>query len=137
MFFFSSLVFIPILIITLVVSKPTTESYYEQLSLKPTHDGKVVTNCEFTTLLHDASPTHPDSISTSNEEDVHYRLFPLSLGQILRIHGVTEMKLSLNSGKWDYSNWGMPNDDGIEVASGGMLWIWMAGDEQRQSLFCV
>ena len=53
----------------------------------------------------------------------HYKLFPLSLGQVLREHAVTEMHLSMNSGKWDYQNWGYPDD--AAVATGAELWAWM------------
>lgn len=55
--------------------------------------------------------------------DQHYTLFPLSLGQVLREHSVTEMHLSMNAGKWDYQSWGYPDD--AAVATGAELWAWM------------
>lgn len=55
--------------------------------------------------------------------DQHYTLFPLSLGQVLREHSVTEMHLGMNAGKWDYQSWGYPDD--AAVASGAELWAWM------------
>ena len=42
---------------------------------------------------------------------------------MLREHAVTEMHLSMNSGKWDYQNWGYPDD--AAVATGAELWAWM------------
>ena len=53
----------------------------------------------------------------------HYALFPLTLGQILREYSVTELHLTLNAGKWDYSNWGYPEEPG--VGTGAELWVWM------------
>ena len=57
----------------------------------------------------------------------HFTLFPLSLGQILRQYAVTELHLTLNAGKWDYSRWGHPPEAG--VAPGAELWAWMGQSE--------
>lgn len=58
----------------------------------------------------------------------HYTLFPLSLGQILREYAITELHLSLNAGKWNYVDWGYPEEDA--VGTGAELWAWMAEDPQ-------
>ena len=54
----------------------------------------------------------------------HYTLFPLALGQIIRDNAITELHLSLNAGKWNYLNWGYPEEGG--VGTGAELWAWMA-----------
>jgi len=59
----------------------------------------------------------------------HYTLFPLSLGQILREYGVTELHLSLNAGNWNYDRWGYPEENG--VATGAELWAWMGDGSSR------
>ena len=47
---------------------------------------------------------------------------------MLRDYSVTEVHLSLNAGKWDYGNWGMPEDPA--VSTGAELWAWIEGSEQ-------
>ena len=45
------------------------------------------------------------------------------MGQILREYAVTEMHLTLNSGRWNYKAWGYPEDPG--AATGAELWAWI------------
>lgn len=53
----------------------------------------------------------------------HYTVFPLALGQVLREYAITELHLTLNSGNWNYDNWGYPDEPG--VGTGAELWAWM------------
>ena len=102
-----------------LTARISAEQFREHLVLRSTPDGKVVSTFTFTTLL--------EGSIDSQSDDVHYTLFPLSLGQVLRVHDVPEMHMTLNSGNWDYSRWGYePNVEG-----GGDIWAWMGGDSQR------
>ncbi|TDL19217.1 Gpi16 subunit, GPI transamidase component [Rickenella mellea] len=106
------------------------ERFSEHLSLKSLRDGRVATRFSFKTVVQDAVPRAPDSLADEDDAQ-HYTLFPLSLGQILRSYAVTEMHLTLNSGRWDYTRWGYPEEAG--VATGAELWAWM-GDSETVSL---
>jgi hypothetical protein len=46
------------------------------------------------------------------------------MGQILREYAVAELHLTLNTGRWRYDVWGLPENPA--VASGAELWVWMA-----------
>ncbi|TKY85849.1 hypothetical protein EX895_005390 [Sporisorium graminicola] len=72
-----------------------SESLHETLLLKPLPDGRVLSSFEFT-LTSTAS-------STSN-----FRLLPRTLLQPIQHFGVSEVRLSLNSGRWKYDDWGSP-----------------------------
>jgi phosphatidylinositol glycan class T len=63
----------------------------------------------------------------------HYTLFPLTLGQILREYAVTELHLTLNAGKWDYTRWGHPVEP--DVATGAELWVWMGDGAEATYIF--
>jgi GPI-anchor transamidase subunit T len=106
---------LPIFLLTVVYA----EDYREYLTLRQTQDGKLIATFNFTIdLPQDVSPT---------PEFATYTLFPSSLGEILRKDKVTEMHMTLNSGKWDYLKWGYEEN----VESGGEVWSWLAGDEER------
>ncbi|KAF8531968.1 Gpi16 subunit GPI transamidase component [Gautieria morchelliformis] len=98
------------------------EHFNEGLHIRPLQDGRVYTHFSFKTLLTGAVPRSPATLHVDDESQ-HYNVFPLALGQIIREYAVTELHLSLNAGKWDYSSWGHPDDPG--VASGAELWAWM------------
>ncbi|KZT12249.1 Gpi16 subunit GPI transamidase component [Laetiporus sulphureus 93-53] len=108
----------------------SAEQFQEQLTLRPLRDGKLAAHFLFTTLLGDATPREPDSLSTDDESQ-HYTLFPLALGQILREYAVTELHLTLNAGNWGYDRWGYPEEPG--VSTGAELWAWM-GDGAAMSV---
>ncbi|SPO25521.1 related to GPI-anchor transamidase complex subunit Gpi16 [Ustilago trichophora] len=72
-----------------------SESFTETLLLKPLPDGRVLSSFDFTLTS--------TSSSTSN-----FRLLPRSLLQPIQHFGVSEVHLSLNSGKWRYGSWGSP-----------------------------
>ncbi|GJE92588.1 Gpi16 subunit GPI transamidase component [Phanerochaete sordida] len=98
------------------------ESFSERLVLSPNLDGTVTASFAFTTLLEGARPRDPAALAEEDDSQ-HYTLFPLALGQILRDNAITELHLTLNAGKWDYQNWGYPEEEG--VGTGAELWAWM------------
>jgi hypothetical protein len=76
----------------------TFEVFTELLTFRQTRDGKLTSTFNFTIdLPQEAFPT---------AEFASYTLLPSSLGEILRKDGVTEIHMTLNSGKWDYLKWG-------------------------------
>jgi len=111
----------------------------ESLRIRPLPDGKVAVAFEFTILSKGKRPRHPKTLGQDDEGVLishimctqqltswtaqHYESFPLALGQILREYAVTEMHLTLNSGRWMYDRWGYPDSPG--VATGAELWAWM------------
>ncbi|KAI0345537.1 Gpi16 subunit GPI transamidase component [Trametopsis cervina] len=120
---FAALKYTLILLLAQAYAIPIQESFQEQLTLRPHRDGTVLGHFAFTTVLKGATPRLPQD---QNNEDYaqHYTLFPLALGQVLREYAVTELHLSLNAGKWNYENWGYPEEDG--VGTGAELWAWMS-----------
>ncbi|KAF7982182.1 hypothetical protein HWV62_29965 [Athelia sp. TMB] len=98
------------------------EDFHEDLVLRLLPDGRVSSKFTFTTLLRDATPRNPESL-TLEDDSQHYTLFPLALGQVLREYAITEMHLNLNAGKWNYDRWGYPDEPG--VGTGAELWAWM------------
>jgi phosphatidylinositol glycan class T len=120
--------FLPILLAFLPFLPKATatpsETYSETLSIRQTPDGKVTTNFAFTTDLSlDSFPSYyPSSPDGNSRDTAFYTLFPSSLGEILRKDAITEMHMSLNSGKWDYERWGY--EEG--VGTGGEVRSWIA-----------
>ncbi|XP_075527218.1 phosphatidylinositol glycan anchor biosynthesis class T isoform X2 [Dermacentor variabilis] len=55
----------------------------------------------------------------------HFRLFPLSLGEIVSQQRVQELHLSLTQGRWQHLKWGYPFQ---EAPPGAHLWAWFAPD---------
>ena len=112
----------------------------ESLRIRPLPDGKVEVAFEFKILSKGKQPRNPKTLGQDDEGALiseimwsqgltsltaqHYELFPLALGQILREYAVTEMHLTLNSGRWLYDRWSYPDSPG--VATGAELWAWMA-----------
>lgn len=97
------------------------ELYNEDLFMRPLHDGRVVAAFTFTTVLLGATPRDPRDSERSAH---HHSLFPLTLGQILHEYSITDLHLTMNSGKWNYDHWGLPDDP--NVGTGAELWAWMA-----------
>ncbi|KAF9524123.1 GPI transamidase component GPI16 [Crepidotus variabilis] len=100
----------------------SAERFDETLSINTLQDGKVSSKFTFTTLLKGASPRNPKTLDEEDESQL-YTVFPLGLGQILREYAVTELHLSLNTGRWNYDRWGYPEETG--VGTGAELWAWM------------
>lgn len=72
-----------------------SERLHETLLLKPLPDGRVLSSFEFTLTS--------SSASTSN-----FRLLPRTLLQPVQHFNVSEVHLTLNSGRWRYDSWGSP-----------------------------
>ncbi|KAJ3555610.1 hypothetical protein NM688_g2479 [Phlebia brevispora] len=106
------------------------ESFDEELVLRPERDGRLVSRFAFTTVLDGAYPRDPETLGLEDHAQ-HYTLFPLALGQLLREYAITELHLTLNAGKWNYENWGYPEEFG--VGTGAELWAWM-GDAGPMSV---
>ncbi|KAG1760760.1 GPI transamidase component PIG-T [Suillus occidentalis] len=102
------------------------ENYREDLRIQPLRDGRVSTTFSFVTVLEGAVPRNPKALGQLDESQ-HYALFPLTLGQILREYAITELHLTLNAGKWNYDNWGHPDEAG--VGTGAELWAWTGTSE--------
>ncbi|KAI0330521.1 Gpi16 subunit GPI transamidase component [Cubamyces sp. BRFM 1775] len=119
-----------LLALHLVAASAQGEVFEEDLTLRPLRDGKLEARFSFTTLLKGATPRDPRSLERDDEAQ-HYTLFPLALGQLLREHAVTELHLTLNAGKWNYDQWGHPDEPG--VGTGAELWVWM-GDSVPTSV---
>jgi GPI-anchor transamidase subunit T len=78
-----------------------------------------------------SSPHEPSDAEPSLAQ--HYTLFPLSFGQLLREYAITELHLNLNAGRWNYENWGYPEELG--VGTGAELWAWMADGGPMSCVF--
>ncbi|GAC93460.1 potential GPI-protein transamidase complex subunit [Pseudozyma hubeiensis SY62] len=72
-----------------------SESLHETLLLKPLRDGRVLSSFEFT-------------LSSTSSSTSNFRLLPRALLQPVQHFGVSEVHLSLNSGRWKYDSWGSP-----------------------------
>lgn len=89
------------------VSHARSESYSEELLIKPLATGYVYSFFQFTVILDD------DSFEHSN-------LFPHSLGDIINRFHVTELNVDLTSGLWRHKFWGYPAVDapsGAEISA--------------------
>ncbi|KAJ1599908.1 hypothetical protein NDA14_004865 [Ustilago hordei] len=71
------------------------ESLTETLLLKPLPDGRILSSFTFALCSASSSPSN-------------FRLLPRTLLQPIQNFGVSEVHLSLNSGRWRYSSWGSP-----------------------------
>ncbi|XP_075527214.1 phosphatidylinositol glycan anchor biosynthesis class T isoform X1 [Dermacentor variabilis] len=93
-----------------------SDSFTEELFIKPLSSGHVYNYFLFTTRwnIHRAKQTFQ-----------HFRLFPLSLGEIVSQQRVQELHLSLTQGRWQHLKWGYPFQ---EAPPGAHLWAWFAPD---------
>ncbi|KAJ1032916.1 hypothetical protein NDA16_000195 [Ustilago loliicola] len=73
----------------------TAESLAETLLLKPLPDGRVLSSFTF-------------SLASTSSSTSNFRLLPRTLLQPIQHFGVSEVHLSLNSGRWKYNSWGSP-----------------------------
>ncbi|XP_065065283.1 GPI transamidase component PIG-T-like [Rhopilema esculentum] len=85
----------------------------EELFLKRLQTGHVYTVSQFTTI----------SQSFASKKGSHYKLFPKSLGQIVKKYDVGEIHLSLSHGRWRYNLWGYPMSS---APYGVELWVWFS-----------
>lgn len=92
------------------------DSFTEELFIKPLSSGHVYNYFLFTTRWN---------IDRAKQTFQHFRLFPLSLGEIVSQQRVQELHLSLTQGRWQHLKWGYPFQ---EAPPGAHLWAWFAPD---------
>ncbi|KAH8832907.1 Gpi16 subunit GPI transamidase component [Flagelloscypha sp. PMI_526] len=114
---------VPLLLLwPVVIATSNKEEFHERLTLRHLRDGKVASHFEFRMKLGQTLPRDPSSLD-SEDYSQHYRVFPLTLGQILRQYSVSELHLSLNAGKWNYDDWNYPDE--LAVGAGAELYAWL------------
>lgn len=105
------------LVIQYSISKDQhSDSFTEELFIKPLSSGHVYNYFLFTTRWN---------IDRAKQTFQHFRLFPLSLGEIVSQQRVQELHLSLTQGRWQHLKWGYPFQ---EAPPGAHLWAWFAPD---------
>ncbi len=73
------------------------EVFTEQLTLRPAASGDVAAFLSFATV----SPSPADLGARSD-----FHLFPRAIGDLMEVHGVREMDISLTRGVWRDKRWG-------------------------------
>lgn len=101
-----------VLSILIAVVSSKSDSFHEELLLKPLDNGKVYTYFQFTTLWN-------KSIETGNFDHCH--LFPHALVEIIQTYEVQEIHISLTEGLWKHRYWGYSI---AEAPPGAELWVW-------------
>lgn len=87
------------LVIVAAASSSHSESFTEDLLVKPLPDGRVLLHFEFD--IH-------RPLRAANETIRHYHLFPRQIGEISRRYDVDELHLSFTQGNWRQRKWGYP-----------------------------
>ncbi|KAN0029498.1 hypothetical protein ACTA71_007627 [Dictyostelium dimigraforme] len=77
-----------------------TQSFFEELIIKPLPKGKLMTHVQFTTEWN--------SNFLEKSTFQHYDLFPRSIGDLITRVGIEEFTLVFTQGRWSYSEWGYP-----------------------------
>lgn len=77
------------------VNGSPSERLHETLLLKPLPDGRVLSSFEFT-------------LTSTSSSASNFRLLPRTLLQPVQHFNVSEVHLTLNSGRWRYDSWGSP-----------------------------
>ncbi|XP_037500042.1 GPI transamidase component PIG-T [Rhipicephalus sanguineus] len=98
-----------------------SDSFTEELFVKPLSSGHVYSYFLFTTRWN---------IDRAKQTFQHFRLFPLSLGEIVSQQHVQELHLSLTQGRWQHLKWGYPFQ---EAPPGAHLWAWFVPDTSSVS----
>lgn len=97
-----------------------SNTFTEELLIKPLASGHVQSHFEFTTRW--SGPEIEGSIENYRDfEFAHYDLFPRALGEIIEAYHVRELHLSLTQGLWRHRMWGYPV---IDAPPGAQLWVW-------------
>lgn len=106
----ASLLLLCISICSSSVASTTTESIYdESLTIRPLQDGRVHT--VFTFDLE--SPLNGDKATEKDNEGYLpiYSFVPRSLIHLAQSSNADEIHLAINAGKWDYTKWGIPDEE--------------------------
>nr|SVE91062.1 EOG090X043F [Daphnia sinensis] len=77
----------------------TSESFSEELLIKPLPTGHVYSFFQFTTKW---------DVDPEETKLRHYNLFPRSVGEIIQKHSLRELHLSLTQSLWRTQKWGYP-----------------------------
>ncbi|KYQ90776.1 hypothetical protein DLAC_09416 [Tieghemostelium lacteum] len=77
-----------------------SQSFYEEMILKPLPKGKLMTHVQFTTEWK--------SNFFDQSTFQHYDLFPRSIGDLINRVGIEELELVFTQGRWNYAEWGYP-----------------------------
>jgi len=85
-----------------------SESFREELLLRPALDGDVVAHLSFQTL------------STSTQK--HFHLFPRPIAELLEAHAVQELEVHLTRGVWRQRTWG-PSPDAAPPGAQVSAWF--------------
>ncbi|XP_043268250.1 GPI transamidase component PIG-T [Venturia canescens] len=103
-----------LLIVTNVMKIVSThsDSFDEELLLKPLPSGHVYAYFQFTTLWH---------IPKNSPALQHSHLFPRGLAVTIARHQVDELHISLTEGLWKYDKWGYPVHD---AGPGAEIYAW-------------
>lgn len=94
----------------LTFSSFTSKSIFdESLTIRPLQDGRVHTVFKF-------DLESPLNISEETEKDVEnnlpiYSFVPRSLIHLAQSSNADEIHLAINAGRWDYTKWGIPNEE--------------------------
>ena len=57
-------------------------------------------------------------------------MFPKSLGEILEVHEVSELHLTLTQSAWRHREWASLGGAGADAPPGAELWVWFAPRSQ-------
>jgi phosphatidylinositol glycan class T len=99
------------------------QQYTEQLELRPLPHSQLLAAFNFRT-----------NTTLSDFDAQNYRLFPRSLGQILRHSHARELHLRFSLGRWDSENWGQrPRHGRREGGTGVELWAWVDAASHQQA----
>lgn len=101
-----------ILSIIFDVALSESDSFHEELLLKPLDNGKVYSYFQFTTLWNKSLETNQYG---------HCHLFPHALMEIIQTYEVQELHISLTEGQWKHRYWGYAI---VEAPPGAELWVW-------------
>ncbi|PWN32779.1 Gpi16 subunit, GPI transamidase component [Meira miltonrushii] len=90
-------------------SSPANSIFDESLTIRPLQDGRVHTVFKFDL----ESPLNGDK-PTDKEYEGNvpiYSFVPRSLIHLAQSSNADEIHLAINAGKWDYTKWGIPNEE--------------------------
>ncbi|KAJ8920991.1 hypothetical protein NQ315_015787 [Exocentrus adspersus] len=105
-----------LLILTIKLARTTSETFTEELLIKPLYSEQLYAHFQFTTKW---------DVDPSTENFNHTRIFPRALGELLKRYNIQELHVSLTGGLWRYENWGYPVTD---AAPGAEVWAWFKRD---------
>lgn len=103
--------YIIFIILYISYTNAQSDTFHEELILKPLPSGYIYAFFQFTTIWEASNSLHTLQ---------HSHLFPRGLGEILGRHQVEELHFTLTEGLWRHKKWGYPFEDagpGAEVSA--------------------